>query len=204
MRRTLPTSFFRKKATDIAPALLGKCLVRSMRRATVSAMITEVEAYDGLDDLASHASRGRTPRSAVMFGPPGHWYVYLVYGIHEMLNIVCGPEGYPAAVLIRGVHISPRTSLPPRPQNYQGPSLVRGGGRVRAGEIAGEILGPGRVTKELAVTRALNGQPATAASGLWIEDRGVRVRRSEIIRTSRIGVAYAGEWAHKPWRFTLQ
>lgn len=66
-------------------------------------MITEVEAYDGPEDKACHASRGRTARTSVLFGPPGHWYVYLCYGIHEMLNLVTGPEGYPAAVLIRGV-----------------------------------------------------------------------------------------------------
>ncbi len=87
-----------------ARALLGKWLViadaAGGRRRT---RIVETEAYDGPDDRACHASRGRTPRTEVMFGPSGHWYVYLCYGMHEMLNLVTGPAGYPAAVLVRGV-----------------------------------------------------------------------------------------------------
>ncbi|MDD2764233.1 MAG: DNA-3-methyladenine glycosylase [Opitutaceae bacterium] len=87
----------------IARGLLGKFLVRATPRGPAAAMITEVEAYDGPHDRASHASRGRTARNAVMFEPGGVWYVYLCYGVHEMLNLVTGPRDYPAAVLIRGV-----------------------------------------------------------------------------------------------------
>ena len=87
----------------LARMLLGKTLVIRRGASCESHLITEVEAYDGPDDKASHASRGRTPRNAVMFGPGGNWYVYLVYGIHEMLNLVTGPEEYPAAILIRGL-----------------------------------------------------------------------------------------------------
>lgn len=83
----------------VAENLLGKFLVRDGR----TFMITEVEAYDGFEDKASHASRGETPRNKVMFGEAGVWYVYFVYGMHHMLNIVTGAEGYPAAVLIRGI-----------------------------------------------------------------------------------------------------
>jgi DNA-3-methyladenine glycosylase len=95
----LPQSFFNRSALLVAPDLLGKYLVCGNK----SVMITETEAYDGFDDLASHASKGKTARTAVMFGPPGRWYVYLIYGMYSMLNIVTGPESYPAAVLIRGV-----------------------------------------------------------------------------------------------------
>jgi len=94
------------RATDtvvIARGLLGCRLVARGPDGRRALRITEVEAYDGPDDRASHASRGRTPRNAVMFGPAGVWYVYLCYGVHEMLNLVTGPEGYPAAVLIRGL-----------------------------------------------------------------------------------------------------
>ncbi len=87
----------------LAKMLLGQTLVFSRGSSREAHLITEVEAYDGPDDQASHASRGPTPRNAVMFGPGGVWYVYLVYGIHEMLNLVTGPEGYPAAILIRGL-----------------------------------------------------------------------------------------------------
>jgi DNA-3-methyladenine glycosylase len=87
----------------IARGLLGKFLVRSTPSGPVAAMITEVEAYDGEHDRACHARHGRTARNAVMYAPGGVWYVYLCYGAHELLNLVTGPRGYPAAVLIRGV-----------------------------------------------------------------------------------------------------
>ena len=91
-------------ARVVAPALLGRQLCRRGAEGAITrVMITEVEAYCGPADLASHAAKGRTPRNAVMFGPPGFWYVYLFYGVHWMLNLVAGPEGYASAVLLRGV-----------------------------------------------------------------------------------------------------
>ncbi|MGA3006573.1 MAG: DNA-3-methyladenine glycosylase [Opitutaceae bacterium] len=160
-----------KKTAVLARWLLGKVLVRARQGRETAVVITEVEAYDGPRDRASHAhlDRGRTPRNAVMFAPGGRWYVYLCYGVHEMLNLVTGPRDYPAAILIRGV---------------------------------ADIHGPGRVTRRLGVDRRLNGWPARRASGLWIEDRGVRVPRRLVQATPRIGVEYAGPiWAHKKWRF---
>lgn len=97
-----PQSFFNRPAQIVARELLGKYLVREYRGRRIVAAITETEAYIGPHDLASHASKGLTPRNAPMFGPPGHWYVYFIYGMHWMLNVVTGKEGYPAAVLIRG------------------------------------------------------------------------------------------------------
>ncbi|ACB76424.1 DNA-3-methyladenine glycosylase [Opitutus terrae] len=159
-------------AVACARWLLGKYLVRQRADGSTEArMITETEAYNGERDLACHARAGRTARTAVLYEPAGVWYVYLCYGIHEMLNLVAGPEDWPAAVLIRGVE---------------------------------GVAGPGRVTKHLAVDRRLNRQPAAEASGLWVEDRGVRVPRHLIQITPRIGVNYAGEiWAKKPWRFVI-
>lgn len=101
--RIIPPSFFARDTARVARELLGKYLVRRMRGKDVAFMITEVEAYDGFSDRASHASRGMTPRNRVMFGPPGRWYVYLVYGMHDMLNIVTRERAYPAAILIRGI-----------------------------------------------------------------------------------------------------
>lgn len=164
----LKPAFFERDVLRVAEDLLGAHLVRRVRGKEVRHVITEVEAYDGIDDKACHASKGRTPRTEVMFGPAGHWYVYLCYGMYDMLNIVTGQEGYPAAVLIRGTR---------------------------------EVNGPGRLTKALGITRALNGQSADKQSGLWIERSGIRMPKKEIVRTPRIGVGYAGEWARKPWRF---
>lgn len=163
----------RKKTVSLARWLLGKYLVRRRADGTEDArMITETEAYDGERDLACHARAGRTARTEVMYGAGGVWYVYLCYGIHEMLNLVVGPAEWPAAILIRGV---------------EGAS------------------GPGRVTKLLGIDRRLNRAAADAEGGLWIEDRGVRLRSSWIKRTPRVGVDYAGPvWAMKPWRFIYE
>jgi DNA-3-methyladenine glycosylase len=98
----LPSTFFDRPADDVARDLLGKALVRRIGRTELAFTVTETEAYLGPHDLACHSARGRTPRTEVMYGSPGTLYVYLVYGLHLMLNIVTGPEGCAAAVLIRG------------------------------------------------------------------------------------------------------
>lgn len=162
-----------KKAVALARWLLGKHLVRRFPDGREDArMIVETEAYNGEQDQACHARAGRTKRTEVIYGPGGVWYVYLCYGIHEMLNLVVGPSDWPAAILIRGVE---------------------------------GAVGPGRVTKALAIDRTLNATSAIdATSGLWIEDRGVRVPGRIVAATPRIGVDYAGPiWAKKHWRFTF-
>jgi DNA-3-methyladenine glycosylase len=161
-----------KKTVALARWLLGKHLVRRQAGGRTEArLIIETEAYDGERDLACHARAGRTARTDVMYAAGGVWYVYLCYGVHEMLNLVVGPRDWPAAILIRGVE---------------------------------GAVGPGRLTRALAIDRQLNRAPAAPASGLWIEDRGVRVPACAVTRTPRIGVDYAGPvWAAKPWRFTL-
>ena len=169
MRRVLKPSFFNRPVLAAAKSLPGKFLVRKYGGQEISLMITEVEAYDGPDDKASHASRGRTERNKIMFGPAGYLDVYFTYGMHWMLNIVTGANDYPAAILLRG---------------------------------AGDVKGPGRLTKFLHIDRALNGKKANRGSGLWFEDRGVIIKNKDIIRTPRIGVAYAGPiWARKKYRF---
>ena len=197
MARVLPQSFFRRPTLEVSQDLLGKYLVHKVHGREVAAIITEVEAYDGPLDKASHAHKGVTKRNAVMFGEAGHWYVYLCYGIHEMLNITTGPEGYPAAILIRGVVLdfpadSYSSILPARPKSDAGGQNTR-------------IVGPGRVTKFLGITRACTGKSANRKTGLWIEDRGVVIPKSAIKRSPRVGVTYAGrKWAGKLYRFYMQ
>ena len=171
MRKILKKKFFDRPTLAVAQDLLGKFLVRNRNGRVIAAMITEVEAYDGPKDKASHARRGITPRNKIMFGSPGIWYVYFTYGMHWMVNIITGPKDYPAAVLIRGVE---------------------------------GIAGPGRVTKYFHIDKKLNGRRAEKAEKLWIEDRGLKIKSSEIKKTPRIGVAHAGPlWDKKKYRFTI-
>jgi len=172
MRKLLTRKFFQNKNTpEIAKHLLGKFLIRRWRDKTKAYMITEVEAYDGFKDKASHAYRGQTKRNKIMFGPAGHWYIYFTYGIHWMLNIVTGPVNYPAAILIRG---------------------IKG------------INGPARLTKTLKINKKLNGKLADKKSGLWIKNKGVKIKSSQIKNTPRIGISYAGPiWSKKKWRFYI-
>jgi DNA-3-methyladenine glycosylase len=189
-RRILKKEFFDRSALTAAKELLGKYLVRKIRGKETALMITEVEAYDGFDDKASHAHRGITDRNKTMFGEAGIWYVYLVYGMHNMLNIVTGEKGHPSAVLIRG-------ACPVRSKK----SLVSAKSLIRTSY---GIDGPGKLTELLKIDRKLNGKSAARKSGLWLEDRGIKISKRQIKRTPRIGVHYAGEiWSKKPYRFVL-
>lgn len=171
MKKVLGEEFFDRPTLTVARELLGKFLVRRIGKKEIALMITETEAYDGFKDKASHASRGQTLRNTPMFSHPSTIYVYFTYGMHWMLNLVCGKEKYPAAVLIRG---------------------------------AGEVVGPALLTKALAIDKSLNTHMLGKKSGLWVEDRGVGIKPRDIERTPRIGIAYAGEYVHKPWRFVLK
>ncbi len=180
MKKLLGPKFFERDTLKIALELVGKFLIRRAGRKEVAGMITEVEAYVGPEDKASHASRlwrgspraarGKTDRTKVMFGKPGHWYVYLIYGMHYCLNMVTERDQYPAAILIRSVF---------------------------------PIKGPGRVCRYFKIDKKFNARPATKKTGLWIEDRGVKINPRLIKRGKRIGVDYAGRWKDKLWRFYL-
>src|SRR3990167_7631010 len=150
MARMLGPAFFDRPTLTVAKDLLGKFLVRRVRGKTVALMIVETEAYDGFKDLASHAHRGQTPRNTPMFGKPGTIYVYFTYGMHWMLNLVCGEKEYPAAVLIRAAQ-----------GKYQGDTLI--------------LDGPAKLTKALQIDNKLNTLMLGKKSGLWVEDRGVKI-----------------------------
>ena len=171
----LPRAYFNRPTLTVARSLIGKYLVRSINGRMMAGKIVEVEAYVGPQDKACHASKGRTQRTDVMFGPGGVAYVYLIYGMYHCLNVVTEREEFPSAVLIRAI------------------------------EIDGELIdGPGRLCRALQIDRRLNRVDLTTGESIWFEDRGVLVERGDVEAHLRVGVDYAGEWAKKPWRFRLR
>jgi DNA-3-methyladenine glycosylase len=183
----LEAAWFDRPAADLARVLLGSRLVHVDRDGTVGGRIVEVEAYRGPEDLAAHSARGRTNRNAVMFGPPGHLYVYLIYGLHHCLNVVAGPGRKPEAVLIRALALDDGVDL----------ARERRGAAVADARLAS---GPGNVGRALGVDRRLN--------GVGLLDGPVRVEprtgpQPRVSRGPRIGVAYAGPWAERRLRFWI-
>ena len=173
--RILPRVYFNRPTVTVARSLIGKYLVRSIDGRMLAGKIVEVEAYVGPQDKACHASKGRTPRTEVLFGPPGVAYVYLIYGMYHCLNVVTEREEFPSAILIRAI------------------------------EIEGELIdGPGRLCRALQIDRRLNRVDLTTGESLWFEDQGILVEKGDVGAHPRVGVDYAGEWAKKPWRFRLR
>jgi DNA-3-methyladenine glycosylase len=185
----LPVSFYDRDALEVARALLGMRLVREQNGVRVSGIITETEAYRGMEDLGCHAHAGKTRRNAVMFGPSGVAYVYFTYGMHWCLNFVTGPDGFPAAVLIRAV------------EPLEGLELIAARRAGRKREIWTD--GPAKLTQAFGITGALNGADVCSAeSGLFVEE-GESV--SGVISTPRIGLNNVPEpWWSMPWRFTTR
>ena len=202
MRRVLPAAFFDRPTLTVAREIVGKFLVRRVKRRgraveTVAMMIIETEAYDGPHDKASHANRGQTTRNTPMFARPGTVYVYFTYGMHWMLNLVCGKERYPAAVLIRGLE------LPPTGQKKRVGLGLATRSALFFRPVGVRLDGPAKLTKFLQIDKKLNNKPLGKKTGLWVEDRGVVIRQSQIRRTPRVGIDSAGEYVNKPWRFVL-
>ena len=186
----LKRKFFNRDTVIVAQELLGKYLVRKAGNKIMRAKITETEAYCGPNDLACHASKGMTPRTKVMFGSPGHAYIYLVYGMYHCLNIVTEKEGNPSAVLIRSIVMVnglPRSELPTLSSVAQPQSEVL-------------LRGPGILCRELKIDKRLNGADICLSKELWIEE-GEDVPKNKIKSSKRIGVDYAGKWKDKLWRF---
>ncbi|MBV8877351.1 MAG: DNA-3-methyladenine glycosylase [Gammaproteobacteria bacterium] len=167
-------SFFERGTLSVARALIGMHLVHDDGRTLRAGRIVETEAYLGPRDLAAHSSRGRTQRTEVMFGPPGHAYVYFIYGFWNCLNVVTGRAGVPHAVLLR--------ALEP------------------LGDLTESTWGPGLLCRALRIDRRLNGADLLGDE-LWLELPQPRRRTVRIARATRIGVDYAGDWARRPWRF---
>lgn len=187
--RVLPPVFFARPVLQLAPDLLGRTLVRVLDGQRLALRIVEVEAYGarhiGRPDQACHAWRGPTPRTEIMFGPPGRAYIYLIYGMHHCLNFVCAREGLAQAVLIRAGE--------PR----EGESFME---KFRSGRPRHKwTSGPGRLCTALALTRGENGL-LLAPPELWLE-AGSPLSKNRRGRSPRIGVESAGESARWPWRF---
>jgi len=186
----LKTPFFARDTHVVAKSLLGKVLVRRWRGQTLAGRITEVEAYVGEDDLACHAAKGRTPRTDVMYGPPGHAYVYLIYGMYHCLNVVTEQADFPAAVLIRA--IEPLT----------GTDAMR---RLRAVKDDRNLTnGPGKLTQALHIDDALKGENLLTSERLFLADDGHRYSARQIDATPRIGIDYAAHCAAYLWRYVVK
>lgn len=182
-----PREFFARHALEVAPDLLGCLLTARSPEGAVTVRITEVEAYAGRSDPASHAYRGRTARNAVMFGPPGHAYVYFIYGMHHAVNVVCMPDGTSEAVLVRAGEVVDGLAL----------ARTRRPTARRDAELA---RGPGRLAAALALSRSLDGADLCAPEGPLTLDAGKPVDRALIRRGPRTGI---GPAADLPWRLYL-
>jgi len=185
----LEQAFFAREAPVVARELLGKKVVRRLGHKTLSGMVVETEAYLGQTDSASHAFRGRTPRNKVMFGPAGMAYVYLVYGLHHMLNVVTGPTGLPGAVLFRAI------------EPLQGQAHMQ---VLRQCDGLRLTNGPGKLCQALAIDRAFNCWNLVQGETLWLEPYQ-SIRDNQITTGPRIGIGYATpDDQQAPWRFWIE
>src|SRR3989344_2624657 len=171
--------FFEQKTLKVAKGLLGKTLCVRKDGKILKGIIIETEAYIGEDDLACHASKGRTKRTETLYKKAGTVYAYLIYGMHYCLNIVTEKENYPSAVLIRGVAID----------NVQH-------------SMSNIVSGPGRVCRYFGVEKTFNGLDVFGKN-IWVEDNGLKISPSEIIKSKRIGVNYAKHCKDYLCRFNL-
>ena len=192
--RLLAREFFNRDPREVGRELLGKIIVRTERSKLLAGRVVEVEAYLGAGDAAAHAAAGRTPRNHVLFGPPGHAYVYFIYGVHYCLNISCMPEGEAGCVLIRA--LEPLTGVPEmaraRDLNPLDPTSVR--------DLRKLLSGPGKLCEALGITRTRDNDKdmLSRRSDLQVHDDGFHP--VEILATQRIGITKS---AGMPLRYLL-
>ncbi len=187
-RRLVRADYADGNPARIARFFLGKVICVQAEDGYAEGMITETEAYGGIEDAACHAHLGRrTNRTEIMFALGGVAYVYLCYGLHRMFNIITGPADSPEAVLVRAVRI------------IAGHDHVR---RRRPGVKEKDwASGPGRVCAALGIALHHYGHDLAAGEEVWIEDRGIKAPRRQVTAGPRVGIDYAGDWIHVPWRF---
>jgi DNA-3-methyladenine glycosylase len=186
----LPRQFFDRPTLTVARQLLGMRLVRLENGQRLSGIITEAEAYIGETDLGCHAHAGRTPRTQVMFGPPGHAYVYFTYGMHWMLNFVTEQEGFPAAVLIRAIHPVEGIEIIAARRAPQPPALWTDG--------------PAKITKALNLNRLHNGLDLCDPQSELFVEFGETIPDENVTKGPRVGLYTVPEpWKSIPWRFRV-
>lgn len=189
--KRLPRSFYNRDTLTVARELLGTRLVHLEGGRRLSGMIAETEAYCGEQDLACHAKAGRTPRTEVMYGPPGHAYVYFTYGMHWLFNTVTRPEGQPEAVLVRAI-------IP-----LEGLELIK----ARRGKVTRSVWtdGPAKLTQALGIGEQHNRLDLTVPTApVWIEP-GLNIPDRFVTTGPRVGLNSVSEpWKSKPWRFLAQ
>ena len=189
----LTREFFLTETQAVAKALLGAYLVRKYQDDRLVGRIVECEAYIGQDDTACHASRGKTSRNEVMFGPPGNAYVYFTYGMHWMLNVVTEIEGFPAAVLLRAV--KPVEGIECMRQLRQTRGVLR-----KERDLTN---GPAKLTRAMAIDKTLNGADMVDGDVLWLEP-GQPIPDDKIANGPRVGIRYASDKDQAaPWRFWI-
>jgi len=188
--------FFNRNTVRVAQDLLGCFLVRRFRGRSIKGLIVETEAYRGEYDLACHAAKGKTRRTAVMYGPAGYAYIYLIYGMHWMLNVVTEKKDFPAAVLIRGVVVADDDN---QKKGGSNPHSIKNQAVSRK-----ELLsGPGRVTNYFKINKGLNGADLTRKQRLWIEIPQPRFVKAKIKKSPRVGIDYAKHCRNWKWNFQL-
>lgn len=199
MHTKLSQKFFARPTVEVARELLGKYLVVRSGNILTSGMVVETEAYVGEDDLACHASRGRTARTEVLYAAPGTAYVYLIYGMYYCFNVVTERTDFPSAVLIRALEpVDGVFLMRKRRAAFSEPRPRRGTKDVHA-----LASGPGKLCMALGIDRRMHGHPVYN-NGIFFEDRGVVINGFDIIAVPRVGVDYAKHCKDYPWRFYIK
>lgn len=185
-------AFYEQDGLTVARGLLGKIIVRETEGRAYAFRIVETEAYMGADDRGAHVYGGKmTERTKPLFQAGGTTYIYLIYGMYHCLNIAAGKEGVPYCALIRAVE----------PLDEEAITYARQNRPIKSKKLADLTNGPGKLCKALCIDKTLNGRSVTRRGPLWVAEGDYQ---GEILAGKRINIDYAGEDAHKPWRFYIK
>ncbi|MFA5927349.1 MAG: DNA-3-methyladenine glycosylase [Patescibacteria group bacterium] len=189
----LGRDFFENASFDVARELLGCFVVHTTASGKIVGRIVETEAYGDSTDLASHARFGPTQRTKIMFGPAGHLYVYSIYGIFNLTNIICGPDGHPSAVLIRATEIIEGQEA--AKTNVSNSKFAKANDKI--------ATGPGKLSLALGIDRSHNGIDITNSDEIYILPR-TATDKFDVVSTARIGIEYSKHSKELPWRFYIR
>ena len=188
----LSRDFYMDNPRVVAKKLLGKELVRKVNGEIIVSRIVETEAYGGIEDKGSHAyGNKRTKRTEPMFHIGGTIYVYLIYGMYHLLNVVTGPVGDPNAVLIRAV------------EPVYGIDFIKGNRSIKSNKVYDLTNGPGKLTQGLAIDMDFNQKDLVSGDDLYIRESSKAIKGNEIVQSPRVNIDYAKEYKDKPWRYFI-